>query len=53
MVAGGVMLAMAHDFRVMKEDPKSKPIGQLAEINIGWDLPAAYTNLITGTMPIQ
>ena len=48
--AGGLMLAMAHDFRIMRE---GSGVLCLSEINLGKTLPPAYDKILKWTMPIQ
>ena len=48
--AGGLILALCHDFRIMA---KGKKRICLSELNIGLPLPPAYTAYCTSTLPIQ
>ena len=48
--AGGLILALAHDFRVMA---KGKKRICLSELNLGLPLPPAYVAYCTATLPIQ
>ena len=47
-VAGGLIFALAHDFRIIHEDGK---VG-LAEIKNGFPLMSGYVALIKATIPI-
>ena len=48
--AGGLILALTHDFRVMA---KGKKRICLSELNLGLPLPPAYVAYCSSTMPIQ
>jgi enoyl-CoA hydratase/carnithine racemase len=47
--AGGVMLAMAHDFRIMRE---GSGVLCLSELNLGKTLPPAFDKICKSTMPM-
>lgn len=49
--AGGLLMALAHDFRIMTTNPKSKLC--LSEINLGLALPPSYAALTQCTLPPQ
>mmetsp|Transcript_23105 Transcript_23105/g.16436 ORF Transcript_23105/g.16436 Transcript_23105/m.16436 type:complete len:100 (+) Transcript_23105:321-620(+) len=49
--AGGIILALAHDFRIM--NTSNKGLICLSEINIGLALPTAYNEFIKRTMNPQ
>ena len=42
-IAGGLLFALMHDFRIMKED---KNFVCLSEINIGLSLPPAFATMV-------
>jgi enoyl-CoA hydratase/carnithine racemase len=49
--AGGLLFALAHDFRIMTDNPKPKLC--LSEINLGLSLPPSYAVLVQATLPPQ
>lgn len=49
--AGGIILALAHDFRIMNSS--NKGLICLSELNIGLALPTAYNEFIKRTMNPQ
>lgn len=46
--AGGLILGLVHDFRIMTNDPKRAVC--LSEINIGLPLPSAYNSMCSATL---
>jgi len=50
-MAGGLILSLCHDFRVMIDSPKAKLC--LTEINIGVPLSPGYAAVVQGTLDIQ
>jgi Delta3-Delta2-enoyl-CoA isomerase len=46
--AGGVFLALAHDFRTMRAD---YGFVCLSEINLGFPIPCGYTDMLRATLP--
>ena len=48
--AGGLIMAMCHDFRIMRE---GSGVLCLSEINLGVGVPPALDKLLKSTMPIQ
>jgi enoyl-CoA hydratase/carnithine racemase len=49
--AGGVILALCHDVRIMVDEPKSFIC--LTEMNVGRMMPAAYTKIVMSSVPMQ
>ncbi|CDW82782.1 enoyl-hydratase isomerase [Stylonychia lemnae] len=47
-IAGGLLLGLAHDFRIMKED---KTYVCLSEINLGFSVPSGLSQLIKNQVP--
>ena len=48
--AGGFFLALAHDFRVMKQ---GSGVICVSEINIGFTLPPAFNAILKAMLPVQ
>ena len=49
-IAGGLLYALCHDFRIMKQD---KPYVCLSEINIGMSLPVGFASVVRNAIPSQ
>ena len=46
--AGGLIMGLAHDFRIMTNDSKKKLC--LSEINLGFNMPKGYNALVGATV---